>query len=109
MNLTNAKIEKKSADYARALLKHARENEPQITADLQKIALEVMAEMVGLEHKFKTEESLTKKLSKNSQKYLSYISAERNSDSTTIEKSVARAARQSNDVLRYTFLMPFEK
>jgi hypothetical protein len=65
--------------------------------------------MVGLEYKFKTEESLTKKLTKNSQKYLSYISDKQNPDSKTIEKSVARTAEQNNDVLRYTFLMPIEK
>jgi hypothetical protein len=99
-------ISAKAKLQARELLKTAYKNEPEITLVLAEIASNVSAEMVGLEHKFKTEESLTEKLAKNAQKYLSYISDEQDSDS--IEKSVARIAQQNNDVLRYTFLIPIE-
>ena len=53
MNLTKAKIEQKAAQYAKDLRTQAVKNEPSITADLQKIASEVAAEMIGLEYKFK--------------------------------------------------------
>lgn len=109
MNSLEQKIAPEAARYANILLARASKNEPPITADLQKIALETAAEMAGLEHKFKTKASLTEKLLKNSSKHLSYISAERNANSATIEKSVARTARQNNDALRYTFLVSIEK
>ena len=108
MNLTEAKIENKAAQYAKSLRTQAVKNEPQITEDLQKIALEVAAEIVGLEHKFKTEDSLTKKLAKNSQKSLQYLSAKHNLKPQAIEKTVSRLAQQNNDALRYTFLLPIE-
>ena len=62
MNLTKAAIEKKAANYAKQLLKRTHIHEPQITEDLQKIALDVSAEIVGLEHKFKTEPSLAERI-----------------------------------------------
>lgn len=47
---------------AHQLLAQAIANEPNTTADLQTIAPEVSAEIVGLENKFKTEMSLIRKL-----------------------------------------------
>ena len=108
MNFAPTEIEQKSAQHAKNLLKQAVKNEPNITEDLQKIALEVAAEIVGLEHKFKTEDSLTKKLAKNSQKSLQYLSAKHNLKPQTIGKTVSRLAQQNNDALRYTFLLPIE-
>ena len=54
---------KQARRLARKLLAEAGENEPQITNDLQKIASEISAEMIGLENKFKSEESLARKIS----------------------------------------------
>jgi len=62
MDFTLAEIEKKAAECARDLLERARENEPLITADLQKIAREAAVEMVGLEYKSKSAESLARKI-----------------------------------------------
>jgi hypothetical protein len=78
---------------ARKLLDEARENEPQITADLEKTALGISAEMVGLEHKFKTETSLIRKLV--------------DSVGDDLQKLKPKA-KSINDVLRYTFVLPFE-
>ncbi|MGI8641949.1 MAG: hypothetical protein ACR2MG_18625 [Pyrinomonadaceae bacterium] len=78
---------------AQKLLAQAAANEPDITADLQNISSEVFAQIVGLENKFKTEESLTRKLIDLAE-----------ADSTEI----SRIARKINDVLRYTFVLPFE-
>ena len=66
MNLTETEIKKKAIRYAHELLKHAEAYEPQITADLQKIASKVSVELVGLKHKFKSEESLAEKITQKS-------------------------------------------
>ncbi len=78
---------------AKKLLAEAEENEPQITADLQKIASEISAELVGLENKFKSKKSLIRKL---------IDKADFNS------RSVKETAETVNDVLRYTFILSFE-
>lgn len=78
---------------ARKLLADAAENEPQITADLERIAREVSAALVGLENKFKTEGSLIRKLV----------------DKAAVNsKPVEKISKNLNDVLRYTFVLPFE-
>ncbi len=78
---------------AQKLLDEARESEPQITNDLEKIALEVSAEMVGLENKFKSEISLIRKLVGMTQ---------------TDSAEIAQIVEKFNDALRYTFILPFE-
>lgn len=80
---------------ARKLLDEARENEPQITADLEKIAREVSAEIVGLENKFKSEESLIRKL---------LLLAEKDTTNKSFDQKLRKFARLNNDVLRYTFV-----
>ena len=91
--MENFTTNKEAWDLAKKLLAQAEENEPTITADLQNIATAVSAEFVGLRNKFKTEESLTRKL---------------------VDKSFGdsqklwQAAKTINDVLRYTFVLPFE-
>ena len=78
---------------AKKLLAEARANEPGITAALQTIAGEFSATMVGLEHKFKSEASLLRKLVDKAA-----VNAE----------SLRQTAEDINDVLRYTFVLPFE-
>ncbi len=78
---------------AQKLLAEAEENEPRITAELQNVAQKVSAEMVGLENKFKTEDSLIRKL----------IDAVNGN----FEK-LPRKAQIINDVLRYTFVLPID-
>ena len=109
MNLTEQKIRQKAAQYAKSLLKQVLRNAPEITPNLQKIAAEVAAEMVGLEHKFKTEESLIRKLTNESVKSAkSFVNSGYLIDEA-IEKSTKLQAERNNDALRYTFVFPFEK
>lgn len=84
---------KRARRLAQKLLAEAVENEPQITVDLQKIASELSAEMVGLENRFKTEKSLTRKIL-----------------DTAIPNSepLEQVAENINDALRYTFILPSE-
>jgi hypothetical protein len=80
---------------AQELLTQAAENEPQITADLQKIASEISAEMIGLEHKFKLQESLARKL---------ILLSKKDEMNKTFEEKLRKFARRNNDALRYTFI-----
>ncbi len=109
MNLTKAEIEKKAANYAKQLLKRAQTHEPSITKDLEKIALEVSAQMIGLENVFKSEESLSRKISDESAKSAKIFIDLGYSINEAIEKSTEQQAKRNNDALRYTFLFPFEK
>ena len=88
--MDNLTLPRKARRLAKELLKQAKENEPQITADLQNIAWEISGEAVGLENKFKAEMSLVRKL----------IDA--------VGDDLQRLQRKSkniNDVLRYTFVL----
>ncbi len=80
-------------NLAQELLSQAIENEPKITENLRAIANEVSGEIVGLENKFKSEESLVRKITDK---------ADFNSESVYI------VAESVNDVLRYTFILPFD-
>ncbi len=91
--MKNLKTTNEARQLADELLKQALENEPRITADLQNIALEISAEMVGLENKFKTEVSLTRKLINGAIPNL---------------QTIQEVAEVINDALRYTFILPLE-
>ena len=84
---------KQARRLARKLLTEAGENEPQITDDLQKIASEIFVEIIGLENKFKAEESLERKI---------FDTARLNSE------PLEQVAGNLNDALRYTFILPSE-
>lgn len=90
MSVVDFTIKPKSLKLARKLLAEAVKNEPQITKDIEEIATVLKAEIVGLEDKFKTENSLARKLSD--------YSAEKNLPLKII-------ATRTNDVLRYTYLL----
>ena len=96
-NLTT-KIEARR--LAELLLAQAKENEPQITADMLPIAAAVSAELIGLENRFKTEESLTRKL---------LLLAGKDKSSQTSKQKLEKFARRNNDALRYTFIFQTEK
>jgi hypothetical protein len=91
--MKNFAINREARLLAEKLLTQAKENEPQITADLQNIAAEVSAEIVGLENKFKSKESLTRKLI--------------DSAGNDLQK-LRRKIKRINDAMRYTFVLPIE-
>ena len=101
-------IEKQAKFHARHLLADARGHEPKITADLQKIASELSAEMVGLENKFKTIESLTEKIIKLFSQSFSYFLLQGYTTENAFEEAFSRTLNKSNDILRYTFIFPNE-
>jgi hypothetical protein len=109
MNLLELEIERKAAIQAKKLLKNAIANEPEITADLQKIISPMPVEMVGLENKFKTKESLTKKIYEKSLHYFEHLIDLGTERLQAINEAVSRTAKNNNDVLRYTLIIPSER
>lgn len=107
-NLEN-EIREEAELTTQKLLKQAKINEPKITEDLRKITFEVSAEIVGLENKFKSKKSLTEKVVYQAIKYFQYRLNREFSETKIIETTVSGLIKQQNDVLRYTFILPFEK
>ncbi|MBA2737113.1 MAG: hypothetical protein H0U50_10055, partial [Pyrinomonadaceae bacterium] len=108
MNFASAKIEETAALYAKQLLEQARPNEPLITEDLQRIASDVSAEIVGLENRFKSQESLTGKIVEKTEELVENLPVNISLEFRTIEKYISLVAELNNDSLRYTFILPFE-
>jgi hypothetical protein len=81
----------KAIRLALELLRTAEKNEPDITADVLEIAALVKAKVVGLENKFKSKESLARKLQDYSRQKVLPISV---------------IAKFNNDALRYTYIFP---
>jgi hypothetical protein len=90
VNVLDFKFNSKARRLAQKLLSAAKLYEPQITQDLTAIAKLINAEIVGLENKFKSSESLERKL-KNKSIYS--------------KRPVEKIAKQINDTLRYTYLI----
>lgn len=98
--MENFIIKIEAQHLAELLLAEAKENEPQITADLSSIATAVAAKIAGLENKFKTEESLTRKL---------LLLAGKDKSNQTSKQKLEKFARRNNYTLRYTFIFQTEK
>jgi len=94
--MENFTIRIEAQRLAEGLLAQARENELEITADLQKIAPEVDAKIIGLENRFKAEKSLARKLS---------LLADRDKSNQSVQHKLEKFARRNNDTLRYTFIL----
>jgi hypothetical protein len=84
----------KADSLAQNLLEIAQKAEPIITEDITKIASIVKAEVVGLENKLKTKESLIRKITNNSNKF---------------KIPLEQISKRTNDVLRYTILFSDEE
>ncbi len=98
--MENFTIRREARRLAEELITQARENELKITADLQKIASEVDAKIISLENRFKTEESLVRKLS---------LLADRDKSNQSVQYKLEKFARRNNDTLRYTFILSNDK
>ena len=99
-------LKSKAEKYARQLIKQAGEIEPQITKALLNVAFLHQIEMIGLENKFKTLDSLTRKITDGAEsRSFSYNTF----GVKSFEKFLRQAANHNNDTLRYTFILPLEK
>ncbi len=82
------------------LLHTASQHEPFITEDLKEIVVQANAKLVGLENRFKTENSLFRKLNDRIQIHADL--------SLNLENILKDAADSINDVLRYTMIFEVE-
>jgi len=89
VNVIDFKQNQKAIKIADKLLAEAKANEPKITTDLRRIAALSGAKMIGLEDRFKSKESLVRKLQDKA-------------DYTKIP--IEKLAKRNNDTLRYTYL-----
>jgi hypothetical protein len=102
-------IEKAAISQAQHLLTDAREHEPQITADLHEIASELSCKIIGLEHKFKTSESLVEKITDKTIIGIKVLLAQGLTQNEAVQESLNFQSETINDVLRYAFIFPTEK
>lgn len=98
-------INRQAARYAKELLEQVVRTEPLITADLREIALEISAEVIGLEYKFKSEESLTRKIAETSFKNIKRLIEANYAQKIAVAKAIEISAEKNNDALRYTFVL----
>ena len=101
-------ITRKAARYAKKLLEQAVQTEPQITAALQEIASTISAEIIGLEYRFKSEESLARKIAETSFKNIKRLIESNYTERNAIARAVEISAGKNNDALRYTFIFSSE-
>jgi hypothetical protein len=87
-----------AAQQAREVVERAKGIEPVVTPDVQAAAKANRGRLKGLEHRFKTETSLARKLDAR---------ARTSTAGGTVEERLAKEARKVNDVLRYTVVLPF--
>lgn len=100
MKISDAvKIRQKARKLAKELIAQAQAVESEITRDLQNIANTLKVNLQGLENKFKTENSLARKLFDSSIKDLS---------SSNLNAKLEKYAKSVNDVLRYTFVIEID-
>lgn len=85
--------------YVLELLENAKEIEPAVTEDLEHIVFKLGCKLIGLENRFKDEESLTRKLKDRA--------AERHFN--TFINSLAKQSKKINDALRYTVIAEEDK
>lgn len=81
-------------NQAKALLENAKAFEPTITRDIRQMVIIVGGEIVGLENRFKEENSLVRKLEERTRERVGVFS-----------KILSRQSKKINDVLRYTIVL----
>ncbi len=110
MDLIGRKLESKAKQFAKKLLDQVVKNEPQITEHLQRITSEVVGEMTGLNNKFKTEESLARKIFEISLKDVKrLIESEEYFTQEALDEIVETRTKNINDTLRYTIIFSSEE
>lgn len=98
--------EKKLQDELSVLLHAAMEVEKTVTPYLQDVVKECGGELVGLNHRFKTRESLERKIKGDIEAKKRSLAREGKSD---IKVDVANIVKSIGDALRYTMLVPEDK
>jgi hypothetical protein len=112
----NAKVET-SAQKTNRLAKQeavetinqAKKNEPVITKDLQNVGKGTGGELVGLDKRFKTEDSLTRKFTDRTQPKVLEAQKKGKNVEEIRNKAIQKEVGKNNDALRYTYTFTPEK
>lgn len=91
------------------LIEQARRSEPQVTGDLQSLAKQTGGEMVGLDYRFKSEESLTRKINDRSSRVERALIKQGKTPAEASRIAVDDTLSKINDSLRYTMSFTKEK
>jgi hypothetical protein len=90
------------------LIREARVEEPAITRRLEEIAKQTDGKLVGLEHRFKSEESLARKLADRADDRTAGLINKGYSREEALTLAVANQVNKVNDALRYTITFQTE-
>lgn len=104
-----SKTEQLSQAEAVKLISQVKQSEPVITTDLQTIAKQTNGEMVGLEHRFKSEESLTRKINDSAVRQTTILMRNGMSQKEAFSTAISKQPNKINDALRYTISFPTGK
>jgi len=109
INKEQAKTEQIAQTEAVKLIKQAKQSEPKVMQDLQSIAQQTNGKMVGLEYRFKSEESLTRKIADRTQEKVDKAVKNGKDVESVRLNSIAKEAEKNNDALRYTIAFSPDK
>lgn len=108
-SIEKIKTEKLATEKASVTIKKAKINEPVITQNLQSIAKETGGELVGLDKRFKTEESLARKFADRTQDKVNEAQKKGKNVDEIRNKAIEKEVGKNNDALRYTYTFSPEK
>jgi hypothetical protein len=91
------------------LIKQANDTEPKIMNDLKDVSKQMNGEMIGLEYRFKSEESLTRKINDRSNRVERALIKQGKTPAEAKEIALKETVSGINDALRYTMSFPKEK
>ena len=96
------KTERLALQKANLTIRQAKINEPVITQNLQSVAKQTGGEMAGLDKRFKTEESLTRKFADRTQPYIRKAERQGRNIDEVRSNRLSELSINNNDALRYT-------
>jgi hypothetical protein len=112
----NAKVETSSVKTTRLAkqeavktINQAKKNEPVITKDLQNMSKETGGELVGLDKRFKTEDSLSRKFVDRTQDKVNEAQRKGKNIDEVRNKALQKQVSKNNDALRYTYTFSPDK
>ena len=108
-NTEQLKTQQMSREEAVKQIETVKRNEPLITNALQTIEKETGGVLVGLENRFKSEESLTRKFTDRAQKDITKAEKRGKNADEIRNKTLQKISDKNNDALRYTYTFSPEK
>ena len=108
-NSQQIKTQQAARNEAVKQIQQVKKIEPLITKDLQTIEKQTGGELVGLEKRFKSEESLTRKFAERTLPKVRKAEKQGNNVDEARTNALNKITDKNNDALRYTYKFPPEK